>query len=93
MKLKIVLSLIFLFIIFNTVISQDVDPDSKEAKRLETLRYDSLGTMAVSTEMVYIEGGMFKGEKIEPFYMDVHLLTVEQYMAAIEAGVCPPPPI
>lgn len=69
-----------------------LDPDSQEAKSLETRKHNILRSIAASSPMVYIEGGTYEGETIEPFYMDAHLVTLEQYRACVSAGVCPPPP-
>ena len=68
------------------------DPDLPSSKSKVTKKFDSLRAFAGSTPMVYVEGGMYKGEYIEPFYMDIHMVTVEQYIAAVKAGICPAPP-
>lgn len=65
------------------------DPDSDESKRRVTLQHEAL---KYPTEMVLIKAGEYEGERVESFYMDVDLVTVRQYMACIEARVCPEPP-
>jgi len=69
-----------------------LDPDSVEAKVLEAKRLDRYRAFAASTKMVLIPGGVFKGKKIDPFYMDIDLVSVGQYKAAVRMGVCPQPP-
>lgn len=84
------LLLIIIFISVSFCYAQD--PDSHEAKSMVTVQHDSLRAIAASSEMILIQGGDYDGEKIESFYMDATLITVEQYKACVEAGVCPPPP-
>ena len=70
----------------------EVDPDSPEAKNRQFMEAEQYRAFAASTEMVLIPGGMYKGKKIEPFYMDVDLVNVGQYKAAVKMGVSPRPP-
>ncbi|MDN5203057.1 SUMF1/EgtB/PvdO family nonheme iron enzyme [Fulvivirgaceae bacterium BMA10] len=72
--------------------AQDEDPDSHSSKTKVTQRYEELRKLAGSTKMIYIEGGVYEGKKVEAFHMDETMVTVEQYMACVEAGVCPHPP-
>jgi|GEM_PF-5087350 len=81
-----------IFVLPLTVFSQSeipLDPDSKKAKGLFTEKYESL---KIPSEQILIKGGSFNGEKIEAFYLDKTLVTVEQYEACVIAGVCPSPP-
>lgn len=66
-----------------------LDPDSKKAKSLNTLKFEKL---KIESEEVFIKGGVFNGERIKGFYLDKTLVTVEQYEACVKAGVCPPLP-
>lgn len=70
--------------------AQDEDPDSEASKRRVTLRFEGLKEGA--SEMVLIQGGSYEDDTVSSFYMDVNLVTVEQYEACIAARVCPPPP-
>lgn len=69
-----------------------LDPDSVEAKLLEVKKLDQYRAFAASTKMVLIPGGIYKGKQIDSFYMDVDLVNVGQYKAAVRMGVCPQPP-
>lgn len=77
----------------STVFAQSeprLDPDSPEAKSMETVKRHGL---RISSESVLIEGGNYLGQVIATFYMDRTLVTVRQYRACVEARVCKEPPI
>lgn len=73
--------------------SAQLDPDSIEAKIQEVERSHRYRAFAASTRMVLIPGGTYKGREIKPFYMDVDLVSVGQYKAAVKMGICPRPPL
>ncbi|MGI9260610.1 MAG: hypothetical protein ACR2QR_01170, partial [Woeseiaceae bacterium] len=62
-----------------------LDPDSPEAKSLETMQHHAL---RIPSEMVQIAGGTYSGEVLSPFRMDQTLVTVRQYRACVDARVC-----
>jgi len=72
--------------------AQDENPDLPSSKIKVTKKFEEFRKIAGSTEMVYIEGGEYNDEIVKPFYMDVNLVTVGQYKACVDAGVCPAPP-
>lgn len=80
---------VFCFSLLHAQNQPVIDPDSKESKIKFTIEHHQLKKYSVE---VLISGGNFNGSKIEPYYLDKTLVTVEQFEECVKAGVCAPPP-